>query len=174
MGALNTVTTGCDPLPIGAHRKQGIDGSRLLGLRGKAADRAICCLQRRNLGSSRVRDGYILGLAGTRGTRDVSRPSAGRAQLTRSRPPRSQILGLARSAGVLRGDRAEHQRLARAGDTGEHRQPALRGGSFRSWFELTSPLSSRVRRSLPLRRRSTRSVRRRSATWRLRRGSPRR
>ena len=38
---------------------------------------------------------------------------------------------------------------------------------------LSSPLSSRARRSLPLRRRSTPSARRRSATWRLRRGSPR-
>ncbi len=37
---------------------------------------------------------------------------------------------------------------------------------------LSSPLSSRARRSLPLRRRSTSSARRRSATWRLRRGSP--
>src|ERR1035437_6139157 len=39
---------------------------------------------------------------------------------------------------------------------------------------LSSPLSSRARRSLPRRRRSTPSERRRSATWRLRRGSPRR
>jgi hypothetical protein len=37
---------------------------------------------------------------------------------------------------------------------------------------LSSPLSSRARRSLPRRRRSTPSARRRSATWRLRRGSP--
>ena len=37
---------------------------------------------------------------------------------------------------------------------------------------LSSPLSSRARRSLPLRRRSAPSARRRSATWRLRRGSP--
>jgi hypothetical protein len=37
---------------------------------------------------------------------------------------------------------------------------------------LSSPLSSRARRSLPLRRHSTPSARRRSATWRLRRGSP--
>jgi hypothetical protein len=36
---------------------------------------------------------------------------------------------------------------------------------------LSSPLSSRARRSLPLRRRSTPSARRRSATSRLRRGS---
>ncbi len=39
---------------------------------------------------------------------------------------------------------------------------------------LSSPLSSRARRSLPLRRQSTPSARRRPATWRLRRGSPRR
>jgi Tetracyclin repressor-like, C-terminal domain len=39
---------------------------------------------------------------------------------------------------------------------------------------ISSPLSSRARRSLPLRRRSTPSARRRSATWRRRRGSPRR
>src|SRR2546422_10835786 len=38
---------------------------------------------------------------------------------------------------------------------------------------LSSPLSSRARRSLPLRRRSTPSARRRWATRRLRRGSPR-
>jgi hypothetical protein len=38
---------------------------------------------------------------------------------------------------------------------------------------LSSRLSSRARRSLPLRRQSTPSARRRSATWRLRRGSPR-
>src|SRR4051794_298223 len=38
---------------------------------------------------------------------------------------------------------------------------------------LSSPLSSPARRSLPLRRQSTPSARRRSATWRLRRGSPR-
>src|SRR3972149_5509124 len=37
---------------------------------------------------------------------------------------------------------------------------------------LSSPLSSRARRSLPLRRRSTPSARRRPATRRLRRGSP--
>src|SRR5206468_4652290 len=37
---------------------------------------------------------------------------------------------------------------------------------------LSSPLSSRARRSLPLRRWSTPSARRRSATWRRRRGSP--
>jgi hypothetical protein len=37
---------------------------------------------------------------------------------------------------------------------------------------LRSLLSSRACRSLPLRRRSTPSARRRSATWRLRRGSP--
>ncbi len=37
---------------------------------------------------------------------------------------------------------------------------------------LSSPLSSRARRSLPLRRQSTPSARRRSATWRLRRASP--
>src|SRR5262249_53646760 len=36
---------------------------------------------------------------------------------------------------------------------------------------LSSPLSSRARRSLPLRRQSTPSGRKRSATWRLRRGS---
>ena len=39
---------------------------------------------------------------------------------------------------------------------------------------LSSPLSSRARQSLPLRRRSTPSARRRPATGRLRRGSPRR
>src|ERR1700681_18025 len=39
---------------------------------------------------------------------------------------------------------------------------------------LSSPLSSRARRSLPLRPRSTPSARRRPATGRLRRGSPRR
>src|SRR3712207_2487942 len=39
---------------------------------------------------------------------------------------------------------------------------------------LSPPPSSRARRSSPLRRRSTPSTRRRSATWRLRRGSPRR
>jgi hypothetical protein len=39
---------------------------------------------------------------------------------------------------------------------------------------LSSPLSSRARRSWPLRRRSTSSARRRPATGRLRRGSPRR
>jgi hypothetical protein len=39
---------------------------------------------------------------------------------------------------------------------------------------LSSPLSSQARRSLPLRRQSTPSARTRSATWRLRRGSPRR
>src|SRR5213078_1188210 len=38
---------------------------------------------------------------------------------------------------------------------------------------LSSPLSSPARRLLPLRRQSTPSARRRSATWRLRRGSPR-
>ncbi len=38
---------------------------------------------------------------------------------------------------------------------------------------LSSPLSSRARRSLPLRRQSTPSARRRSATWRHRRASPR-
>jgi hypothetical protein len=37
---------------------------------------------------------------------------------------------------------------------------------------LSSPLSSRARRSLPRRRRSTPSARRRSATWCLRRGLP--
>ena len=46
-------------------------------------------------------------------------------------------------------------------------------GSSRKDTRLSSPLSSRARRSLPLRRRSTPSARRRSATWRLRRGSPR-
>src|SRR5205823_4968171 len=35
-----------------------------------------------------------------------------------------------------------------------------------------APLSARARRSLPLRRRSTPSARRRRATWHLRRGSP--
>jgi hypothetical protein len=39
---------------------------------------------------------------------------------------------------------------------------------------LSSPPSSRARRSLPRRRRSTPSARRRSATWSLHRGSPRR
>jgi low temperature requirement protein LtrA len=47
----------------------------------------------------------------------------------------------------------------------------LRGAWRRS---ISSPPSSRVRRSLPRRRRSTPSARRTSATWRLRRGSPRR
>ena len=37
---------------------------------------------------------------------------------------------------------------------------------------LSSPLSSRARRFVPRRRQSTPSERRRSATWRLRRGSP--
>ena len=47
-----------------------------------------------------------------------------------------------------------------------------RGAGLSSW--LRSPLSSPARRSLPLRWHSTPSARRRSATWRLRRGSPRR
>src|SRR5829696_6315203 len=45
-----------------------------------------------------------------------------------------------------------------------------RGAGLRSW--LSSPPSSRARRSLPLRWQSTPSAQTRSATWRLRRGSP--
>jgi hypothetical protein len=53
-------------------------------------------------------------------------------------------------------------------------RPEVRGlaQELRSGAGLSSPLSSRARRSLPLRRHSTPSARRRSATWRLRRGSP--
>jgi hypothetical protein len=47
-----------------------------------------------------------------------------------------------------------------------------RGALTRLRLVFSSPLSSRAQRSLPLRRHSTPSARRRLATWRLRRGSP--
>ena len=56
-------------------------------------------------------------------------------------------------------------------DRTRHLQQRPRAG-FSGLLSLSSPLSSRARRSLPRRRRSTPSERRRSAIWRLRRGSP--
>jgi hypothetical protein len=59
---------GCDPLPPKRHGKEGVDGSSPSeGFEKSPANGMCCCLARRNLRASRVRDGYILGLAGTRG-----------------------------------------------------------------------------------------------------------
>jgi hypothetical protein len=68
------------------HGKEGVDGSSPSeGLYKSPANGIVRCLLWRDFGTSRVRDGYILGLAGTRG-RDISRRSVGRARGSRSRP----------------------------------------------------------------------------------------
>jgi hypothetical protein len=71
------------------------------------------------------------------------------------------------------GTRSAHNgaRSRHAGRPRPDRQSRLGRGPAASSV-LSSPLSSRARRSLSLRRQSTPSARRRSATWRLRRGSP--
>jgi hypothetical protein len=62
-----TVAVGCDQLPIGAHGKEGVDGSSPSeGLHKNPANGSFCCLRRRSAGVSRVRDGYVFGRAGTR------------------------------------------------------------------------------------------------------------
>ena len=82
------------------------------------------------------------------------------------------------SSVIISGGRAAGTRSAHDGARSRHegtprpfRQSCL-GRGLVAISVLSSPLSSRARRSLPLRRQSTPSARRRSATWRLRRGSP--
>jgi hypothetical protein len=64
-----SVATGCHRLPARFHGKEGVDGSSPSeGLNKKDLQMGILrCLHGRKSDASRVRDGYILGLAGTRG-----------------------------------------------------------------------------------------------------------
>ena len=82
-----TVATGCDQLPIGAHGKEGVDGSsRSEGLRQKPCKWAYSVACTGEIATPR---GYETGTfwdwRALAGTRDMSRRSKGRAPDSRSR-----------------------------------------------------------------------------------------
>ena len=116
-----------------------------------------------------VHEGIIRGAAGPASdSRTLSRPAAAPLIV-----PMSASISAAAAAGqpprTTQSCGESSVRCLSASSMG----PGIRDSLGSRHSVLSSPLSSPARRSLPLRRRSTPSARRRSATWRLRRGSPR-